>query len=93
MINIENLRTFYYIATLKNLTEAAAFLQMNKSSASRQLRALEQTLKKSLFIRSSHRLELTSFGAYLLEKARLILFELKAIEENTLEEGDDIKGV
>lgn len=93
MINIENLRTFYYIAHFQNLSEAAVFLQMNKSSASRQLAALEQELKKKLFIRSSHRLKLTSFGEYLFEKARFILSELKAIEENVLEEQDEVKGV
>lgn len=93
MIDIENLRTFYYIATFQNLSEAADFLKMNKSSASRQLRALEESLKRPLFIRSAHSLKLTSFGSYLFEKARFILFELKAIEENLLEEEDEVKGV
>lgn len=93
MINIENLRTFYYIATFQSLSEAATFLKMSKSSASRQLSALELDLKRPLFTRSSHRLKLTSFGAYLFEKARFILFELKAIEENLLEDEDEVNGV
>jgi DNA-binding transcriptional LysR family regulator len=93
MINVENLRTFYYIATFQSLSEAAIFLKMNKSSASRQLRALEQFLKKPLFVRSSHHLKLTTFGSYLFEKARFILFELKAIEENLLENQDEVSGI
>lgn len=93
MLNIENLRTFYYIASFQSLSEAADFLKMNKSSASRQLKALEDQLKKPLFIRTSHALKLTSFGSYLFEKAKFILFELKAIEENLQEDEEEVRGV
>ncbi|MGL4348366.1 MAG: helix-turn-helix domain-containing protein [Chlamydiales bacterium] len=68
MINLDQLHTFYYIASYRNLSDAANFLKMDKSSASRQLRSLEIFLKRPLIIRSSQGLIPTSFWVLFVRK-------------------------
>ncbi len=93
MISLEQLKTFYYIATHKNLSAAAQALKIDKSSASRHLRSLESFLQRPLCIRSGHGLQLTSFGDHLLEKAKLILSEMKTLEESFSENSEEVGGI
>ncbi|WP_093120703.1 LysR family transcriptional regulator [Salinihabitans flavidus] len=56
------LRTFYVIVEAKNLTRAAAQLQISQPSVSAALQRLEKSLGCRLVVRASRRFELTRYG-------------------------------
>lgn len=74
-INWNHLYCFYEIAKVQSLRLGAKALRCSPSTASEQIKALEKTFKKSLFIRSSVGLTLTAEGAKLFEYSKNIFEE------------------
>lgn len=65
----------YFLAVVKEQTVSAAAesLHLTQPTLSRQLRDLEDELGKKLFVRGSHRIELTEEGMLLRKRAEQIL--------------------
>jgi len=72
-MEFEDLRLFVATARLANLTEAARQLHLPKSSASRSIARLEQTLGISLLYRSNRKILLTEAGRLFYDFAGAIL--------------------
>lgn len=67
------LRTFAAIAHERHLTRAAERLHISQPTASAHIRALEESLGVTLFLRRKQGLELTNAGQVLLAKAEDVL--------------------
>jgi DNA-binding transcriptional LysR family regulator len=80
VLNLEDLRAFTRIADLGSLSGAARALQMPKSSVSRSLVRLEQTVGAALVERSTRHVRLTDAGLLLQRHARRILDDVVEAE-------------
>lgn len=80
----------YFLAVVKEQTVSAAAksLHMTQPTLSRQLRDLEDELGKNLFIRGSHKIELTEEGMLLRKRAEQIL-DLVSRTENDIAANDE----
>jgi DNA-binding transcriptional LysR family regulator len=74
-IELRQLRYFVAVAEL-HFRRAAERLHMSQSPLSRAIRELERDLGVVLFVRTTRRVELTSAGSLLLERARRALAEI-----------------
>lgn len=72
-LNLTQLRYFVTIAESRSLNQAARKLNRTASTLSYQLAGLEKTLGQKLFKRIGRRLELTPFGAIVLEEAETLI--------------------
>jgi DNA-binding transcriptional LysR family regulator len=73
MMNIRQIESFYWIATLGSFSAAAKRLFITQSAISSRILALEQDLGASLFERGGRKLKLTARGSELFESARKLL--------------------
>jgi DNA-binding transcriptional LysR family regulator len=73
MFDTALLRTFVAVADSRGFTNAARLLHSTQSTVSAQVQRLEQEAGRSLFVRSTRSVELTSAGETLLGYARTIL--------------------
>ena len=65
-INYELYKVFYYVATTLSFSEASKQLFISQSAVSQAIKALENRLDQTLFIRSTKRVQLTPEGEILL---------------------------
>ncbi len=72
-MEIRVLRYFLEAAREENITRAAASLHVSQPTLSRQLKDLEQELRKKLFVRSNYSIKLTDEGMLLRKRAEDIL--------------------
>lgn len=70
MIDIEKLRSFYYVIKEGSLLKAASVLEKNHTTLSKHLTDLEETYNVKLFVRVRKRLELTDKGNELFKLAQ-----------------------
>jgi DNA-binding transcriptional LysR family regulator len=77
-IDPNDLLIFAHVAELGSFSRAAERLGLPKSSVSRRLAALEQSLGERLLLRTTRRQTLTEFGQLLLEHARQVVAEVDA---------------
>ena len=75
----EDLVVFVSIADIGSLNGAARSLGLPKSTLSRRLARLEQTVGVRLFVRTGLQLQVTNVGTALLAQAKLALQELQAL--------------
>jgi DNA-binding transcriptional LysR family regulator len=73
MLEFYHLRSFVAVAQTGNLTQAAKRLYTTPPAISAHIKALEEELSTSLFIRSSKGMSLTDKGQLLLKKAQITL--------------------
>lgn len=81
MINSEDLRFFYVIATHPSLTAAARDLNVTPPTVTQRLQAIEAKLTVKLVQRQARGISLTEEGQLLLDKAKLILSEMDQLQE------------
>lgn len=74
-MDLKQLRTFVVVAREGNLTRAAQRLHITQPTASLQLKALQESLDVTLFIRTSQGLSLTPDGWALIDAAERVLNE------------------
>lgn len=79
-MEVRVLRYFLTVAREGSITAAADFLHLTQPTLSRQLKDLEQTLGKKLFIRSSHHIVLTEEGTLLRRRAEEIIEMVDKLE-------------
>lgn len=65
-INYELYKVFYYVATTLSFSDASKQLFISQSAVSQSIKALENKLDQTLFIRSTKRVQLTPEGEILL---------------------------
>lgn len=70
MVDIEKLRSFYYVIKEGSLLKAAALLEKNYTTLSKHLSELEETYNVKLFVRNRKRIELTEKGNELFKLAQ-----------------------
>ena len=70
MIDLEKLRSFYYVIKEGSLLKAAVVLERNHTTLSKHLTELEETYNVKLFVRKRKRLELTEKGKELFKLAQ-----------------------
>lgn len=79
-MDIEKLKIFYQVAQNNSLTVSATMLDMDKSSISRKLKALEESLALTLFYKRGKKLTLTNKGEQLFNRLQGFFGELKNLE-------------
>jgi DNA-binding transcriptional LysR family regulator len=72
-LNLRRLRYFAAVAEELNFSRAAVRLGLSQQALSSQIRCLEDQVGRSLFFRTTRRVELTAAGRALLPKAQLSL--------------------
>lgn len=72
-MEIRQLKYFVGIAECGSFSEASRRFYLSQSAISQQIKALEEELKTSLFIRNPHHMELTESGQMLLPLAQRVL--------------------
>jgi DNA-binding transcriptional LysR family regulator len=92
-MELSQLQAFVAVAEAGGFSRAASLLASTQPTLSRQVKALEQHLGRSLFDRLGRRIELTSFGRECLEKARAILAMSEALERSAEAHGARATGV
>ncbi len=71
-LNFRHLLYFWQVAKVGHLTRAARQLRVSQSALSAQIQLLEEYLGQALFHRTARRLEMTEFGAMVLDYADAI---------------------
>ncbi len=66
-INYELYKVFYHVAKSRSFSEAGAELYISQSAVSQSIRALENQLGQTLFLRKSKRISLTQEGEMLMK--------------------------
>lgn len=72
-LELRQLRYFVETARTKSMSRAAKSLFVSQQALSKGVKALEAALGGELFNRTRSGVELTAFGAFFLERARLVL--------------------
>ncbi len=80
MINLEWFRTFKAIYECENITKASSQLNMTQPGVSKHLSALESHIGKTLFNRTTRKLEPTEYGKFLYAQVNYPLRELEKVE-------------
>ena len=78
-IDPNDLLVFARVVAEGSLTAAADKLGLPKSTVSRRLSRLEEQLGERLLLRTTRRLNITEFGAALLDHARQLESEVEAV--------------
>lgn len=87
-MELRTLRYFLAVAYEGNISRAAESLYIAQPSLSRQIQALEKELDCQLFVRKSHRVELTPEGLELRSRATEILEMVDRVESDFAEKGE-----
>ena len=87
-IEIQQLRCFYYSATLNSLSRAAEKLSVTQSAVSQQVKTLEDNLGIQLFNRYGPKMELTLDGEIYLDLICSIVQAIDSLQTTF----DDLKG-
>jgi LysR family transcriptional regulator, benzoate and cis,cis-muconate-responsive activator of ben and cat genes len=91
-MDLRDLRHFLAVAEERNFGRAADKLHMAQPPLSRSIKNLEAELGTSLFLRTSHGVELTSAGNALLADAPPILAATQRARERTIRAGQGLTG-
>lgn len=86
------LRYFLAVVREQTVSAAAESLHLTQPTLSRQLRELEDELGKKLFVRGSHRIELTEEGMLLRKRAEQILELVSRTESDIASAGETLSG-
>ena len=80
-IDLNKLRTFYYVAIEGSYEKASVYLGVKSSCISKQITYLENTLKIKLFKRTNRSLVLTEESLELFNSAKIVMGQVEKIEE------------
>lgn len=84
-MELRQLKYFVGIAEGGSFSEASRQFFLSQSAVSQQIKALEEELKTQLFVRNSHKVELTESGELLLPLARQVLQDANHCKERILD--------
>ncbi len=93
-VDINKLRTFYYVALEGSYQKASVHLGIKSSYISKQITALEENYKFKLFKRSHRSLVLTEVGQEFLKSVQVIMQQIEKMDESfsniDREDDDDV---
>jgi DNA-binding transcriptional LysR family regulator len=89
----ENLAMFIDVAQAKSFSAVARRKGMVASSVARQIDALEQDRRVTLFTRSTRALIMTDAGSLLFERAVKILHDIRAVRSEVVSAEQTVQGV
>ncbi|MFC3051770.1 LysR family transcriptional regulator [Kordiimonas pumila] len=89
----DRLRIFHTVAESGSFTNAGARLNSSQSAVSRQIRALEESMKVSLFTRHARGLVLTQEGQELYNTAREVVLRIEETERSLMESKERPSGL
>jgi DNA-binding transcriptional LysR family regulator len=92
-VETRHLKYFIAVAEERHFGRAALRLHMAQPPLSQQIRQLEDQLGTPLLIRTTRKVELTPAGQVLLDRGRVLLQELDALEEDVQQVGAGATGV
>lgn len=90
-INYELYKDFYYVASCLSFSEASKKLFISQSAVSQSVKLLEKKLNRTLFVRSTKRVELTPEGEILLKHIEPAINLIQRGERQLLE-ADTLNG-
>jgi LysR family hydrogen peroxide-inducible transcriptional activator len=91
-LNIRDLEYLVAVDELKHFRKAAEKCFVSQPTLSGQIKKLEEDLGVELFERSKHKIILTDTGKKIIERARIILAEVKHIEDLARTATDPMSG-
>lgn len=91
-MEIRQLRYFISVADLQSFTKAASRIHIAQPALSRQIKALEDELGVSLFVRTTRGVQLTEAGFRLRQMAEMVLRQVEEIPGNMREYSDQPSG-
>lgn len=91
-MEIRQLKYFVGVAEASSISEASRRFYLSQSAISQQIKALEEELCTTLFIRSSHHLALTESGEMLLPLARQVVSDVNACQQRMADLNDMLCG-
>lgn len=92
-MDLNKLKTFYYVALEGSYQKASMHLGIKSSYISKHITSLEDSLKIKLFKRSHRSLVLTEAGDEFLKSVQIIMHQIRKIEEISnldIDEEDDV---
>lgn len=92
MNQLEAMRAFLRVAEFRSFSRAAEADETSRAAVSAQVRALERHLGVTLLTRTTRRVTLTDDGAAYLLRARRILDELKAADDEMRRVRESVEG-
>ncbi|WP_445506082.1 aminotransferase class I/II-fold pyridoxal phosphate-dependent enzyme [Niallia sp. 03190] len=87
MVEIRNIRTFYYAATTLNFSEAAKQMNYTQPAVTLQIKKMEEEFGCELFKQVGKYKELTESGVIVFEAAKKILNILSSMEDDLKHSG------
>lgn len=91
-MEIRQLKYFIGVAEAGSISEASRRFYLSQSAISQQIKALEEELSTTLFIRTSHHLSLTESGEMLLPLARQVVRSVNDCTERMADLNDMLCG-
>jgi DNA-binding transcriptional LysR family regulator len=91
-LDLDKLKTFYYVAKAKKFTTASEILNISQPALSRSIQLLEDRLRIKLFYRHARGLTLTAQGEIMVSVIGKFLNELETATEKLYEEEKEPKG-
>ncbi|REG85647.1 LysR family transcriptional regulator [Marinomonas pollencensis] len=91
-INLADIRSFVLIAKLGTFTKAADALSVSRSHVSRQISALEQQMKVTLFTRTTRSLRLTQAGERFFLQCEKAINEIDQALIAAVDDTDEVRG-
>ena len=82
-ISLDAYKIFYYVCEFKNLTKTANMMYVTQPAITKQIKKLEENIGKTLIIRTTKGIELTSEGLLLYKEIKTPIESILQIE-NTL---------
>ena len=92
MMDWDKLRIFHAVADAGSLTHAGEVLHLSQSAVSRQIRALEESLRTTLFHRHARGLILTEQGELLFDATQAMVKRLDATAARIRDSEDEVFG-
>ncbi|CAG23747.1 hypothetical protein PBPRB1899 [Photobacterium profundum SS9] len=91
-MKLDDMELFVKVVEQGSFTKAADYCEIPKSTVSRRIRDLEQSLKTRLLERTTRRLHLTEVGEAFYHKAQQILKEVETTEKEIAQKQGDYSG-
>ena len=92
-MNFAQVRAFHAVATQEGFTRAADQLGVSQPAVSGHVRALEEQVGQSLFVRRGHSIRLTAVGEALLERTRHLFARVDELDDFLMAAGRLEQGV
>ena len=80
MWNLQAINTFLLLAEYKSFVGVAAKLNLSVTAVSKQIKTFEQELGEQLFVRTTRKVNLTDFGASLLQHCQALVDKIDDID-------------